>query len=162
MKAPTPVSAYLHSATMVKAGIYLLARFTPILSDGEVWNMVLMCVGGTTMVVGAFLSVFKVDMKSVLAYSTISALGILVFLIGIGTETALLAASTFILVHALYKASFFMITGIVDHETHTRDLTVLSGLKKKLPIVAICAVIAALSSAGVPLTFGFISKEIIY
>ncbi|RRJ90142.1 DUF4040 domain-containing protein [Paenimyroides tangerinum] len=162
MKAPTPVSAYLHSATMVKAGIYLLARFTPILSDGEVWNMVLMCVGGTTMVVGAFLSVFKVDMKSVLAYSTISALGILVFLIGIGTEIALLAASTFILVHALYKASFFMITGIVDHETHTRDLTVLSGLKKKLPIVAICAVIAALSSAGVPLTFGFISKEIIY
>jgi len=162
MKAPTPVSAYLHSATMVKAGIYLLARFTPVLSDGAVWNLVLMIIGGTTMVIGAFLSVFKVDMKGVLAYSTISALGILVFLLGIGSETALLAVATFILVHALYKASLFLITGIVDHETHTRDLSLLAGLRKKLPIVAVCAVIAALSSAGIPLTFGFISKEIIY
>ena len=162
MKAPTPVSAYLHSATMVKAGIYLLARFTPILSDGDVWNIVLMSVGGTTMLVGSFLSLFKTDMKGVLAYSTISALGILVFLLGIGTEIALLAAVTFVVAHALYKASFFLITGIVDHEAHTRDLTILSGLGKKLPIIAICAFIAALSSAGIPLMFGFISKELIY
>lgn len=162
MKAPTPVSAYLHSATMVKAGIYLLARFTPILSDGQVWNTVLLIVGGITMVMGAFLSVFKTDMKGVLAYSTISALGILVFLLGIGNETALFAVSAFILAHALYKATLFMVTGIVDHETHTRDLTLLSGLRKKMPIVAVCACIAALSSAGIPLTFGFISKELIY
>ncbi len=162
MKAPTPVSAYLHSATMVKAGIYILARFTPILSDGDVWNLVLMIVGGTTMVIGAFFSVFRVDMKSVLAYSTISALGVLVFLLGLGTEIAIFAAATFILVHALYKATLFMVTGIVDHETHTRDLTLLSGLSKKIPIVAVCAVIAALSSAGIPLMFGFISKELFY
>ena len=162
MKAPTPVSAYLHSATMVKAGIYLLARFSPILSDGNIWNITLMIVGGLTMVMGAVMSVFKIDMKGVLANSTISALGILVFLIGIGTETSIFAASTFILVHALYKATLFMVTGIVDHEAHTRDLTLLSGLRKKMPIVAVCAGIAALSSAGIPLTFGFISKEIIY
>src|SRR5690606_23389288 len=121
-----------------------------------------MIVGGLTMVMGAIMSVFKIDMKGVLANSTISALGILVFLIGIGTETSIFAASTFILVHALYKATLFMVTGIVDHEAHTRDLTLLSGLRKKMPIVAVCAGIAALSSAGIPLTFGFISKEIIY
>lgn len=162
MKAPTPVSAYLHSATMVKAGIYLLARFTPILSDGDVWNLTLMIVGGTTMFIGAFTSVFKKDMKGVLAFSTISALGILVFLLGIGTETAVYAACTFILVHALYKASLFLITGIVDHEAHTRDLSVLSGLRKVMPVLAIAGFIAALSSAGIPLTFGFLSKELIY
>lgn len=162
MRAPTPVSAYLHSATMVKAGIYLLARFTPILSDGDVWNLTLMIVGGTTMFIGAFASVFKRDMKGVLAFSTISALGILVFLLGLGTETAIYAACTFILVHALYKATLFLITGIVDHETHTRDLTILSGLKKVMPLLAIAGFIAALSSAGIPLTFGFLSKELIY
>lgn len=162
MKAPTPVSAYLHSATMVKAGIYLLARFTPILSDGDVWNLTLMIVGGTTMFIGAFTSVFKRDMKSVLAFSTISALGILVFLLGVGTETAIYAACVFILVHALYKATLFLITGIIDHEAHTRDLSVLSGLKKVMPVLAAAGFIAALSSAGIPLTFGFLSKELIY
>ena len=162
MKAPTPVSAYLHSATMVKAGIYLLARFSPVLSDGEVWNIVLMSTGGITMLLGAFYSIFKTDMKSVLAYSTISALGILVFLLGMGTETAIYAASTFIVVHALYKAALFLITGIIDHETHTRDLTVLSGLRKVMPVLFIAAAIAALSSAGFPLTFGFLSKELVY
>lgn len=162
MKAPTPVSAYLHSATMVKAGIYIIARFTPILSDGNVWNMTLMIVGGTTMFFGAFNSIFKTDMKSVLAYSTISALGVLVFLLGMGSDMALYAACTFMLVHALYKAALFLITGIVDHETHTRDLTVLSGLKKVMPIIAFAGIIASFSSAGIPLTFGFISKELIY
>lgn len=162
MKAPTPVSAYLHSATMVKAGIYLLARFTPVLSDGDVWNLTLMIVGGITMFLGAFTSIFKKDMKSVLAFSTISALGILVFLLGLGTEIAIYAACTFILVHALYKATLFLITGIVDHETQTRDLSVLSGLRKVMPILAIAGFIAALSSAGIPLTFGFLSKELVY
>src|SRR5690606_22815414 len=119
MKAPTPVSAYLHSATMVKAGIYILARFTPVLSGDNVWNYTLMIVGGITMFMGAVLSVFYKDMKSVLGYSTISALGIIVFLLGIGTQTALYAACTFILVHAHYKATLFLITGIVDHAAHT-------------------------------------------
>src|SRR5690606_29869164 len=162
MKAPTPVSAYLHSATMVKAGIYLLARFSPILSGDEAWNYTLMIVGGVTMVIGALLSVFHKDMKGLLAYTTISALGIIVFLLGIGTETAYYAACTFIVVHALYKATLFLVTGIVDHETHTRDLSVLRGLGKVMPLVAIAAFIAALSSAGIPLTFGFLSKELFY
>lgn len=162
MKAPTPVSAYLHSATMVKAGIYLLARFSPILGGDSAWNYTLMIVGGITMIVGASISIFHKDMKSVLAYSTISALGIIVFLIGVGTETALYAACTFILVHALYKAALFLITGIVDHQTHTRDLSVLRGLRKIMPVVAVAGFIAAFSSAGIPLTFGFLSKELIY
>ena len=114
------------------------------------------------MITGASISIFHKDMKSVLAYSTISALGIIVFLIGIGTESALYAACTFILVHALYKAALFLITGIVDHQTHTRDLSELRGLKKIMPVVAIAGIVAAFSSAGIPLTFGFISKELIY
>src|SRR5690606_27151817 len=162
MKAPTPVSAYLHSATMVKAGIYLLARFTPILGNTELWNTTLMIVGGFTMAFAAIHSLFRTDLKSILAYSTISALGILTFLLGLGTTEAFIAASVFILVHALYKATLFMVTGIIDHETHTRDLTQLSGLRKVLMPVFIAALLAALSSAGLPLSFGFIGKDLIY
>ncbi|HLV23880.1 MAG TPA: putative monovalent cation/H+ antiporter subunit A [Moheibacter sp.] len=162
MAAPTPVSAYLHSATMVKAGIYLLARFAPVLSDGYIWNYTLMIVGGITMIYGAFHSIFRTDLKSILAYSTISALGIIVFLLGIGTEYAIYAAVTFILVHALYKATLFLVAGIIDHAVHTRDITQLWGLGKYMPVVATAAIIAALSSAGVPLTFGFLSKDLIY
>ncbi|MBA5630431.1 hydrogen gas-evolving membrane-bound hydrogenase subunit E [Moheibacter lacus] len=162
MAAPTPVSAYLHSATMVKAGIYVLARFTPLLSDGCYWNQTLMIVGGITMIYGAFHSVFRTDLKAILAYSTISALGIIVFLLGIGTEYAIYAAVTFIVVHALYKAALFLTAGIIDHGVHTRNITQISGLGKYMPLVGIAAVIAALSSAGVPLMFGFISKDLIY
>jgi len=162
MAAPTPVSAYLHSATMVKAGIYILARMTPVLSDGFWWNYTLMIVGGVTMLFGAIHSIFRSDMKSVLAYSTISALGIIVFLLGLGNEFALYAAVTFILVHALYKATLFLVTGIVDHTLHTRNLNQVWGLWKTMPIVAVASLIAALSSAGIPLTFGFISKDLIY
>jgi multicomponent Na+:H+ antiporter subunit A len=162
MKAPTPVSAYLHSATMVKAGIYLLARFTPILGDDPFWNYTLIGVGGVTMLYGAFHSIFRVDLKGILAYSTIAALGMLVFLIGIGSEQALLAAAVFILVHALYKAALFLITGIIDHETGTRDITQLAGLRVIMLPVAIAGALAALSSAGMPLTFGFIGKDLIY
>ncbi|MGL5275353.1 hydrogen gas-evolving membrane-bound hydrogenase subunit E [Myroides sp.] len=162
MKAPTPVSAYLHSATMVKAGVYLLARFTPILGGTMEWSTILLVVGGITMTYGAFHSVFRKDMKGILAYSTISALGLLVFLLGIGTEIALYAMAVFVLAHALYKAAFFLITGIVDHALHTRDITKLRGLKKYFPLLTVAAVIAALSSAGIPLTFGFIGKELIY
>lgn len=162
MKAPTPVSAYLHSATMVKAGIYILARFTPILNDGDLWSKALLLVGGITMVFGAFHCIFRKDMKGILAYSTISALGMLVFLLGIGTELAIYAASVFIVVHALYKASLFLITGALDHAVHTRDITVLSGFGRRMPTLAVAGLISALSCAGIPLTFGFVGKELIY
>ena len=162
MKAPTPVSAYLHSATMVKAGIFLLARFTPVLGGTPEWSYTLMIVGGVTMLYAAIHSLFRTDLKGILAYSTISALGILTFLIGLGTEAALIAAATFILVHALYKAALFLITGIIDHETGTRDLTKLSGLRLVLLPVFIAGLLAALSSAGLPLSFGFIGKDLIY
>lgn len=162
MKAPTPISAYLHSATMVKAGVYLLARFSPLLGDHLLWNNTLMATGGFTMIYAACHSVFKKDMKSILAYSTISALGMLVFLLGIGTRYAIVAAATFILVHALYKAGLFLITGIIDHETGTRDIDKLGGLRKWFPLVALAGLLAALSNAGIPLTFGFIGKDLIY
>lgn len=162
MQAPTPVSAYLHSATMVKAGIYILARFSPVLNDGFLWNNTLMIVGGITMLYGAFHSILRTDMKGILAYSTISALGIIVFLLGIGNEYAVFAAVTFILVHALYKATLFLVTGIVDHAVHTRDISKISGLRKIMPLVFYASLTAALSSAGIPLTFGFISKDLIY
>ncbi|TCK83430.1 putative monovalent cation/H+ antiporter subunit A [Albibacterium bauzanense] len=162
MKAPTPVSAYLHSATMVKAGIYLIARFTPILGNHPYWNNTLLIVGGITMVYGAFHSIFRIDLKGILAYSTISALGILVFLLGIGTHDALLAASVFILVHAFYKAGLFLIAGVIDHETGTRDVSQLAGLRKVMAPLAIAGGLAALSSAGIPLTLSFVSKDLIY
>lgn len=162
MAAPTPVSAYLHSATMVKAGIYILARFTPLLSDGWYWNNTLLLVGGITMIYGAFHSVFRTDLKSILAYSTISALGLIVFLLGIGTDYALYAAVTLILAHALYKAALFLTAGSVEHAVGTREITQISGLGKTMPFLAIASFIAALSSAGIPLTLGFISKELIY
>jgi multicomponent Na+:H+ antiporter subunit A len=162
MKAPTPVSAYLHSATMVKAGVYLLARIFPVLGGTDLWMYLLMITGGITMLYGAFHSLFRTDLKGILAYSTISALGILVFLIGMGSAYALQAAMVFILAHALYKATLFLITGIIDHETGTREVTVLSGLRKVLPPVAFAGALAALSSAGLPYTFGFIGKDLIY
>lgn len=162
MKAPTPVSAYLHSATMVKAGVFLLARLFPVLGETDYWSYPLMIIGGITMLYAAFLAIFRTDLKSILAYTTISALGVMVFLIGLGTPEAILAASVFILVHALYKATLFLVTGIIDHETGTRDITQLSGLGKVLFPVALAAFLAALSSAGVPLTFGFIGKDLIY
>ncbi|WP_339611465.1 putative monovalent cation/H+ antiporter subunit A [uncultured Planktosalinus sp.] len=162
MKAPTPVSTYLHSATMVKAGVYLLMRFTPALGNTELWNTTLITVGAITMVYAAIHTLFRTDLKGILAYSTIAALGILVFLIGLGTQEALIAASVFILVHALYKATLFLVTGIIDHETGTRDVTRLSGLRKVLLPVAIAGVLAAISNAGIPPSFGFIGKDLIY
>lgn len=162
MKAPTPVSTYLHSATMVKAGIYLLARMTPVLGANPIWNDTLLSVGGITMFYAAAHSLFRVDLKSILAYSTISALGILVFLLGIGTEKALLGAGLFILAHALYKAALFLVTGIIDHQTGTRNVPELAGLGKAMPLVAIGGTVAALSSAGFPLFLGFLSKEVMY
>ena len=162
MKAPTPVSTYLHSATMVKAGIYLLLRFSPVLGSTEFWNTTLILVGAVTMLYSAFHLLFRTDLKGILAYSTIAALGILVFLIGLGTQEAIVAALIFIVVHALYKASLFLITGIIDHETGTRDITQLAGLRKVLMPVAIAGFVAALISGGVPPSIGFVGKDLIY
>lgn len=162
MKAPTPVSTYLHSATMVKAGIYLLLRFTPILGDTSLWNTTLIVIGGITMVYTAIQMLFRIDLKAILAYSTICALGILTFLIGLGSHEALTAALVFIVVHALYKASLFLITGIIDHETGTRDITQLSGLKHGLLPVAIAGAVAACISGGIIPTIGFVGKDLIY
>lgn len=162
MKAPTPVSAYLHSATMVKAGIYLIARFTPILGNQIYWNNTLMIIGGITLAYAAFHALFRSDLKAILAYSTIASLGMLVFLLGIGTNKALLAVSVFILVHALYKAGLFLTVGTIDYKTGLRDIRQLRGLRHIMKPVAIGAGISALSSAGLPLTFGFIGKDLIY
>jgi multicomponent Na+:H+ antiporter subunit A len=162
MKAPTPVSAYLHSATMVKAGVFLLLRFTPILGDTPAWSYTLLLVGGFTMIYAALHSLFRIDLKGVLAYSTIAVLGMLTFLIGLGTKEALIAACTFVIAHALYKATLFLTTGIIDHETGTRDLTKLSGLRTVLFPVFIAGALAALSSGGMPLFLGFIGKDLIY
>ncbi len=162
MKAPTPVSTYLHSATMVKAGVYLLMRFTPVLGGEEIWNTSLLVVGGITMLYSAVHTIFRTDLKGILAYSTISALGILIFLTGLGTQEAYLAAAVFIIVHALYKATLFLVTGIIDHQTHTRDVTKLAGLNKIMLPVGIAGILAAISSAGIPPTIGFIGKELTY
>jgi multicomponent Na+:H+ antiporter subunit A len=162
MKAPTPVSTYLHSATMVKAGIYLIARLTPSFGGDFYWNNTLLVFGGITMLVGAIRSIFHTDLKSILAYTTISALGILVFLLGLGTKLSYTAAIVFIMVHGIYKAGFFLITGILDHKTGTRDITKLRGLKTVLLPTAIAAVLLSLSNAGFPTLFGFIGKDLIY
>ena len=162
MKAPTPVSTYLHSATMVKAGVYVLFRLSPLLGGHAAWYDSLTLVGALTMTYGAAQALFRTDLKSILAYSTISALGILTFLIGLGTQLALLAAGVFILVHALYKATLFLVAGTLDHATGTRDVTRLRGLGRVMLPVAAAGMLAALSNAGVPPMVGFIGKDLIY
>ena len=162
MQAPTPVSTYLHSATMVKAGVYLLFRFSPVFEGTQLWHDLLIPFGAITMIYSAYHIIFRIDLKSILAYSTIAALGILVFLIGLGTKMAITAAAVFIVVHALYKASLFLIAGIIDHETGTRDITKLSGLRHKMMPLLVIGIIAAAVSGGIPPTLGFIGKELIY
>lgn len=162
MGAPTPVSTYLHSATMVKAGIYILLRFTPVLGGTPFWNQTLLIVGAVTMVYAAYHSIFRKELKGILAYSTISALGILVFLIGLGTTEALMAAAVFIIVHALYKATLFLVVGAVDMKAGTRDVTKLAGLRKVLFPIAIAGLLAAISNAGIPPSLGFLGKDLIY
>ena len=162
MKAPTPVSTYLHSATMVKAGIYLLLRFSPHFAGNEIFTTTLITVGSITMLFGGFHTLFRTDLKGILAYSTIGALGIIVFLIGIGTTTAITAAIVFIIVHALYKASLFLVVGTIDHQTGTRDITQLGGLRKYLFPLFMAGTLAAISSAGIPPSVGFLGKDLIY
>lgn len=162
MTAPSPVSAYLHSATMVKAGVFLLARLNPVLGGTELWSYTLTIVGVTTMFTGAWLSTTQIDLKRILAYTTVSALGTLVLLIGTGTEYAINAAIIFLLVHALYKGTLFMMAGNIEKKTGTRDLTKLGGLFKYMPFAAIIMSMALVSMAGVPPMLGFLGKELIY
>lgn len=162
MAAPTPVSAYLHSATMVKAGVYLLARLNPVLGNTEIWLYTLGGFGACTMVVGAYIAWQKRDLKQILAYSTVSALGTLVMLIGLGTETAIKGAMVFLLVHSMYKGTLFMVAGAIDHETGTRDIDKLGGLRAAMPYTFAAASLAVLSMSGIPPLYGFIGKEIIY
>ncbi len=162
MAAPTPVSAYLHSATMVKAGVYLLARLHPTLAGGPTWSVTLTLVGALTAFVGAWLAWQKRDLKQILAYSTISALGTLVLLLGVGTPTALKTAMLFLLVHALYKGALFMTAGTIEHETGSRDLGDLGGLARAMPLTLAGVALGALSMAGLPPLPGFLSKEYLY
>jgi len=160
MRAPSPVSAYLHSATMVKAGIYLLARLYPALGGTPAWEWIVSSVGLFTMALGAYLAFKQTDLKALLAYSTISTLGLIVGVIGLGTPDALMAAMVMILAHALYKATLFLVAGAVDHETGTRDWRRLGGLARVMPITAAAAFVASLSLAGLPPVLGFIAKEL--
>jgi multicomponent K+:H+ antiporter subunit A len=162
MAAPTPVSAYLHSATMVKAGVFLLARLWPALAGTELFFWLVCGAGAISLLLGTFLAIYQRDMKGVLAYSTIGHLGLITFLLGMSTELALIAAVFHMLNHATFKASLFMATGVVDHETGTRDLKRLSGLRHVMPITAILATVAAGAMAGVPLLNGFLSKEMFF
>jgi multicomponent Na+:H+ antiporter subunit A len=162
MAAPTPVSAYLHSATMVKAGVYLLARLSPALADSDAWRLLFTAVGVITMLVGGYLSLQQTDLKRILAYSTVSSLGVLVALLGWDTKIAAEAAALFLLVHSLYKGALFMVAGSIDHETGTRDIRSLGGLARLMPLLAAAGGLAALSMSGVPLFVGFVGKEFIY
>ncbi|MEL7281825.1 MAG: monovalent cation/H+ antiporter subunit A [Pseudomonadota bacterium] len=159
MAAPTPVSAYLHSATMVKAGIFLMARLWPVLSGTEAWFYLVTGAGLITMVIAAIIALFKNDLKGLLAFSTVSHLGLITMLLGTGTAYGALVAVFHILNHATFKAALFMSAGIIDHETGTRDITRLGGIRRLMPITFLIAAIAALSMAGIPLFNGFISKE---
>jgi multicomponent K+:H+ antiporter subunit A len=159
MTAPTPVSAYLHSATMVKAGVFLLARLWPVLSGTQEWFLIVSLTGLVTMVIAAWIALFKDDLKALLAFSTVSHLGLLTMLLGLGTRIAVVTAMFHILNHATFKAALFMSAGIVDHETGTRDIRRLGGLRHLMPITSGFALVAAASMAGVPLLNGFLSKE---
>ncbi|HVX80490.1 MAG TPA: proton-conducting transporter membrane subunit, partial [Devosiaceae bacterium] len=162
MEAPTPVSAYLHSAAMVQAGVYLLARLSPVFSGQPVWTGVLTVIGGLTFLWGAVGGLRQADLKQMLAHSTISSLGLLVLLIGIGGEVGAAGAAAYFLTHALYKAGFFLVAGLIDHETGVRDITALGGLREKMALGFIAAVLAGLSMLGLPPTLGYLAKEAIY
>jgi len=159
MAAPTPVSAYLHSATMVKAGVFLLARLWPALSGTQEWFLIVSLTDLATMVIAAWIALFKDDIKALLAFSTVSHLGLMTMLLGFGTRAAMIAAMFHVLNHATFKAALFMSAGIVDHETGTRDIRKLGGLRHVMPITSGLAIIATASMAGVPFLNGFLSKE---
>jgi hypothetical protein len=162
MAAPTPVSAYLHSATMVKLGVFLMARLWPVLSGTEQWFWMVGGAGAITLLLGGFIAMFQRDLKALLAYSTISHLGLITLLLGLNSPLAAVAAVFHVMNHATFKASLFMAAGIIDHETGTRDIRKLSGLMRLMPITGTLAIIASASMAGVPLLNGFLSKEMFF
>lgn len=162
MAAPTPVSAYLHSATMVKAGVFLLARLYPALAGSEWWFYLVSITGLVTLLVGAGMALFQHDLKGLLAYSTISHLGLITLLFGLDTRLAAVAAVFHIINHATFKASLFMAAGIIDHETGSRDMRRINGMWKYMPHTAVLAMVAASAMAGVPLLNGFLSKEMFF
>ncbi|MCX8006060.1 MAG: proton-conducting transporter membrane subunit, partial [Burkholderiaceae bacterium] len=162
MAAPTPVSAYLHSATMVKAGVFLLARLYPALGGSEAWFWIVVPVGLATLVIGAYIAIFQHDLKGLLAYSTISHLGLITLLFGLNSALAVVAGVFHILNHATFKASLFMAAGIIDHEAGTRDMRKLNGLWSLMPVTGALGMVAAAAMAGVPLANGFLSKEMFF
>ncbi|HMQ58573.1 MAG TPA: proton-conducting transporter membrane subunit, partial [Rhizobiaceae bacterium] len=162
MEAPTPVSAYLHSATMVKAGVFLLMRLNPAFGETVAWETVLPLFGGATLLVGALLAVRQTDLKLMLAYTTVASLGLLVMLTGFGNEKAIEAAVLYLVAHSMFKGALFMVAGLIDHESGTRDVTKLGGLRGAMPITFAAALLAALSMGGLPPFFGFLAKEEIY
>jgi len=162
MQAPGPVSAYLHSATMVKAGFYLLARLNPVLGGTGEWIYILSLTGVVTMLLGSYMALTQRDIKSILAFTTINALGILVLLMGIDTSASIKAAMLFLFVHAFYKAALFMIAGLLEKKTGTRNINLMGGLRKQLPVTFIVTLLLILSMAGLPPMLGFLGKELIY
>jgi multicomponent K+:H+ antiporter subunit A len=162
MSAPTPVSAYLHSATMVKAGVFLLARLWPVLAGTDMWFWIVGGAGLATLLLGAYAAMFQNDLKSLLAYSTISHLGLITLLLGLNSPLAAVAAVFHMLNHATFKASLFMAVGIIDHETGTRDMRRLDGLYRSMPITGTLAIVACAAMAGVPLLNGYLSKEMFF
>ena len=162
MEAPTPVSAYLHSATMVQAGVYLLARLSPLLAGTELWTTALVLFGGATLLWGSAGMLRQTDLKQILAQSTIASLGLLVLLLGLGGEAGATAMIVYFVAHAFYKAGFFLVVGLIDHETGVRDITALGGLKDSMALSFIAAILAGFSMLGLPPALGFLAKEAIY
>jgi multicomponent K+:H+ antiporter subunit A len=162
MAAPTPVSAYLHSATMVKAGVFLLARLWPVLSGTDEWFWIVGGAGLATLLLGSYVAMFQNDLKGLLAYSTISHLGLITLLLGLNSPLAAVAAVFHMMNHATFKASLFMAVGIIDHESGTRDMRRLDGLFRFMPITGTLAIVACAAMAGVPLLNGFLSKEMFF
>ena len=162
MEAPTPISCYLHSATMVKAGIYIIARFLPLLGGTLLWFTIISLIGIGSLFWGAYMALKQRDMKALLAYSTVSQLGLIVSLLGYGSEAAIAAALFHLMNHSAFKGSLFLVTGMVDHATGTRDIGKLRGLAKAMPFTALLAALGALSMAGLPPFNGFLSKEMFF
>ena len=162
MAAPTPVSAYLHAAAMVKAGVYLVGLLGPVLADAASWRPMVLVAGTVTMLFGGWTALRQHDLKLLLAYGTVSQLGLLVVALGAGFRDAALAGAMMLLAHALFKAALFFVVGIIDHSAGTRDLRELSGLRRSAPALWVVAVLAAVSMAGVPPLAGFVGKEAIF
>ena len=159
MAAPTPVSAYLHAAAMVKAGIYLIARLAPVFAIAPTWRPIVIALGVFTMLLGGFQALRETDLKRVLAFGTVSQLGMLAVVLGYGTRDAALAGLALLLSHALFKSALFLVVGVLDRQLSTRDLTELSGVGRQAPVMATFSIIAVASMVGLPPTIGFVAKE---